>query len=107
VIREKALTLLRDEIPHGIGVEIVRVRTRENGMMDIDADIYVERENHKGIVVGKGGSTLKQIGSRARAEMEEIMDCQLNLQLYVRVKQGWRDSPTALRDLGYDERNDF
>lgn len=107
VIREKALQLLREEIPHGIGVEMVEIKTRDNGMMDIHADIYVERDSHKGIVVGKGGAMLKQIGSLARTELEEVMDCRINLQLYVRVKPGWRDSPTAMRDLGYDERQDF
>lgn len=106
-VREKALQLLREEIPHGIGVEIIEIKTRENGMMDIHADLYVERDSHKGIVVGKGGAMLRQIGSLARADLEEALDCRINLQLYVRVKPGWRDSPTAMRDLGYDERQDF
>ena len=107
IIREKALTCLRDEIPHGIGVEVVQMKTRENEMIDIHVDIIVERENHKGIVVGKKGEMLKKIGSRARADIEALLGNAVNLQLWVKTRDNWRDSVNVLRDLGYDEKNDI
>lgn len=107
IIREKALTCLRDEIPHGIGVEVVQMKTRENDMIDIHTDIIVERENHKGIVVGKKGEMLKKIGSRARADIEALLGNSVNLQLWVKTRDNWRDSVNVLRDLGYDEKNDI
>ena len=107
IIREKALTCLRDEIPHGIGVEVVQMKTRDNDMIDIHTDIIVERENHKGIVVGKKGEMLKKIGSRARADIEALLGNPVNLQLWVKTRDNWRDSVNVLRDLGYDEKNDI
>ena len=105
IIREKALSLLRDEIPHGIGVEVVQMKKREGSdLVDIHADIIVERENHKGIVVGKGGDMLKKIGTRARADMETLLGSPINLQLWVKARDNWRDSANVLRDLGYDDR---
>ena len=105
IIREKALSLLRDEIPHGIGVEVVQMKKREGSdLVDIHADIIVERENHKGIVVGKRGDMLKKIGTRARADMETLLGSPINLQLWVKARDNWRDSANVLRDLGYDDR---
>ncbi len=105
IIREKALSLLRDEIPHGIGVEVVQMKKRdESELVDIHADIIVERENHKGIVVGKRGDMLKKIGTRARADMEALLGSPINLQLWVKARDNWRDSANVLRDLGYDDR---
>ena len=105
IIREKALSLLRDEIPHGIGVEVVQMKKRdESELVDIHADIIVERENHKGIVVDKRGDMLKKIGTRARADMEALLGSPINLQLWVKARDNWRDSANVLRDLGYDDR---
>ena len=106
LIREKALRLLDDEIPHGIAVVIDRMKERENGMMDIEASIICERESHKGIIIGKGGSMLKKIGSYARADMERFFDCKINLKLWVKVKEDWRNREAVLRSLGYD-KTDF
>ncbi len=104
IIREKALRNLGEEIPHGIGVEIVRMKTRPGGhITDIHADLYVEKASHKGIVLGKGGSMLRLIGSQAREDIEELIQGHVNLQIWVRVKEGWRDSPAALKALGYTE----
>ena len=108
VVREKALSLLREEIPHGIGVEVVQMKKRpDSELVDIHADIVVERENHKGIVVGKRGEMLKKIGSRARVELESLLGNPINLQLWVKARDNWRDSANVLRDLGYDEKNDI
>ena len=90
LIREKALRLLDDEIPHGIAVVIDQMKERKNGMMDIEASIVCERESHKGIIIGKGGSMLKRIGIEARKEIENMMETQVNLQLWVKVRKEWR-----------------
>ena len=150
IIREKALRLLQDEVPHGIAVTIETMRMREkkviedkpqpkkkrhqhppkkskvegpvifdvttgqeqdddfydpDGIMDIDATIICERESHKGIVIGKGGTMLKKIGSTARKDIEELVGCKVNLQLWVKVRKDWRDDKTQLRSFGYDMRN--
>jgi len=107
IIREKALRNLSEEIPHGIGVEIVQMKTRPNGLVDIHADMYVEKASHKGIVLGRQGAMLKRIGTHARQDIEALLDTTVNLQLWVRVKEGWRDSPAALKALGYQENEDF
>lgn len=109
LIREKALKLLDDEIPHGIAVSIERMKERpDNGsgsspMMDIDATIVCERDSHKGIIIGKSGSKLKQIGSMARREIEGLLDCRVNLQLWVKVKKDWRDSDFLMKNFGYNK----
>ena len=92
LIREKALRLLNDEIPHGIAVTIERMKERPDGIMDIDASIVCERDSHKGIIIGKGGSMLKRIGTEARKDIEHMMDIQVNLKLWVKVRKEWRDS---------------
>ena len=107
LIREKALRLLDDEIPHGIAVSIDRMKERaessgaNNGLIDIDATIVCERDTHKGIIIGKGGSMLKQIGTKARKEIENLLDCRVNLQLWVKVKKDWRDSDFLMKNYGY------
>ena len=103
IIREKALNLLKDEVPHGIGVGIDKMVLRPNGeLYDMWATIYCEREGHKGIIIGKKGSMLKQIGSEARKDMEWMLGTRVNLQLWVKVRDDWRNSPGALKELGYE-----
>lgn len=103
LIREKALILLREEVPHGVGVEVDRMSVRPDGVMtDIWATIYCERDGHKGIVIGRGGAMLRRIGELARKDMEWMLGTQVNLQLYVKVREGWRNSVSALRELGYE-----
>ncbi len=149
IIREKALRLLQDEVPHGIAVTIETMRMREakkeappkkkrhqhppkksreesaqeadgpviltadssyddadgydpNGIMDINATIICEKDSHKGIVIGKGGGMLKKIGSAARKDIEELVGCQVNLQLFVKVRKDWRDDKAQLKSFGYD-----
>ena len=103
VIREKALLFMRDEIPHGIAVVVERFKERPGtDLIDIDVNIYCERESHKGMVIGKGGAMLKKVGTYAREDMERFFGCKINLQLWVKVKEGWRNSDAILRSLGYD-----
>ena len=104
LIREKALRLLSDEIPHGIAVTIEKMTERKNGMMDIEATIVCERDSHKGIIIGKGGAMLKRIGSAARREIEDLMDPQVNLQIWVKVRKEWRDSELYMKNYGYNEK---
>lgn len=102
MIREKALRNLSDEIPHGIAVAIDRMHERPNGsIIDIDATIVCERNSHKGIIIGKQGAMLKKIGSQARADMEALLDCKVNLKLWVKVKKDWRDSGFLIKNFGY------
>lgn len=116
LIREKALRLLEEEIPHGIAVSIDQMKERnsdryenedndrtENGLMDIYATIVCERETHKGIIIGKNGAMLKQIGTQARREIENLLDCKVNLKLWVKVKKDWRDSDFLLKNFGYNK----
>ena len=91
LIREKALHCLNEEIPHGIAVSIEKMKARKK-VMDIEATIICERDSHKGIIIGKQGSMLKKIGSTARYEIEQMLECKVNLQLWVKVKKDWRDS---------------
>ena len=102
LIREKALHSLQDEIPHGIVVAIDRMKM-QNKVMHIDATIICERDSHKGIIIGKQGSMLKKIGSTARYEIEKMLDCQVNLKLWVKVKKDWRDSEFLMKNFGYRE----
>lgn len=106
IIREKALYLLQDEIPHGIAVEITSMKHRKNkDIMDIDAIIYCERDSHKGIIIGKQGSMLKKIGSNARRDIQRFLGSQINLQIWIKVKKDWRDSDFLLKNFGYDSKN--
>lgn len=102
MIRENALKLLRDEIPHGIGVGIDKIKLREDGIHDVFATIYCERETHKGIIIGKGGSMLKRIGSEARHDIEWLFGTKVNLQLWIKVRPDWRNSASALKEFGFD-----
>lgn len=105
LIREKALKCLDDEIPHGIAVAIDRMNFRKDGsIVDIDATIVCERDSHKGIIIGKGGTMLKKIGSAARYEIENLVETQVNLKLWVKVKKEWRDSDFLLKNFGYDKK---
>ena len=101
LIREKALRLLDEEIPHGIAVTIEKMTERPNGIIDIEATIVCERDSHKGIIIGKGGSMLKKIGSSARQEIERMMETKINLQLWVKVRKEWRDSELLMKNYGY------
>lgn len=108
MIREKMLRLLDKEIPHGIAVSVEKMRTRENkpDIIDIDATIYCEKASHKGIIIGKSGSMLKRIGKSAREDIESFFDCKVNLQLWVKVKEDWRNREGLLKNFGFD-KNDF
>ena len=106
IIREKALYLLQDEIPHGIAVEITSMKHRKDkDIMDIEATIYCERDSHKGIIIGKQGSMLKKIGSNARRDIQRFLSSQINLQIWIKVKKDWRDSDFLLIKFGYDSKN--
>ena len=105
MIREKALRCLDEEIPHGIAVAIDQMKERKgSGMFDIDATIICERDSHKGIIIGKGGSMLKRIGSEARRDIENMLEAKVNLQLWVKVKKDWRDSDFLMKNFGYDKK---
>lgn len=105
LIREKALRLMSDEIPHGIAVVIDRMTERDDGLFDIDATIICERESHKGMVIGKGGQMLKRIGTQARIEIENLMDARVNLKLWVKVRKEWRDSELYMKNYGYNPKD--
>ena len=100
LIREKALHCLNEEIPHGIAVAVDSMKRRKK-IMDIEATIICERDSHKGIIIGRQGSMLKKIGSTARYEIEKMLACKVNLQLWVKVKKDWRDSEFLMRNFGY------
>ena len=102
LIREKALRYLSDEIPHGIAVEIVKMKNRTKTLVDIEADIICERESHKAIIIGKSGSMLKKIATMARKDIENLMDISVNLKVWVKVRKDWRDSDIQMRNFGYN-----
>ncbi len=104
LIREKALRLLEDEIPHGIAVSIESMKEKGK-ICHIEATIVCERESHKGIIIGKGGQMLKKIGSAARPEIEDLLEMQVNLQLWVKVKKDWRDSDFLMKNFGYNPKD--
>ncbi len=104
LIREKVLHLTREEIPHSIAVEVEEMKEREGkNLILVRANIYVERDSQKGIIIGRGGHMLKEIGQLARADIERLLGCQVYLELWVKVRKDWRDSLEALRSFGYDE----
>lgn len=106
IIREKALHALQEEIPHGIAVTIEKMRERsEGGITDIEATIICERESHKGIIIGKQGAMLKKIGSNARYELEHMLEQQVNLRLWVKVRNNWRDSDIQMKNFGYNKKD--
>ena len=102
IIREKLLQNLDKEVPHGVAVEIEQMK-EEDGVEHIAAVIYCERKTHKGIIIGKNGAMLKKIGASARMEMEEMLDCKVFLQLWVKIKEDWRNNPAQIRNFGYSE----
>ena len=102
LIREQMLKHIKEEIPHGTAVIINRFKERKDGIFDIEADIICERDSHKGIIIGKGGSMLKRIGIAARAEIEDQLGAQVNLKLFVKVRKNWRDDENLIRSYGYD-----
>lgn len=102
IIREKALHALNEEIPHGIAVAIDRMEFKRK-LVNIDATIICERDSHKGIIIGKQGAMLKKIGSNARFEIEKMLEMQVNLKLWVKVKKDWRDSDFLIKNFGYTE----
>ena len=108
IIREKALRLLQEEVPHGIAVtiETMKTRTRRDGteICDIDASIICERESHKLIVIGKQGAMLKKIGTAARTDIENMLQCKVNLKLWVKVRKDWKDNEQQMKSFGYDMR---
>ena len=103
LIREKALKCLEEEIPHGIAVTVESMKFKKR-IVDIDATIVCERESHKGIVIGKQGSMLKKIGTLARKDIEELVENQVNLKLWVKVRKDWRDSDYLLKNFGYNPK---
>ncbi len=106
IIREKALRLLQEEIPHGIAVEIMSMKKRpDQNMVDVEATIYCEKDSHKGIIIGKQGAMLKKIGTQARGDMQRLLGTPIYLQLWVKVKKDWRDSDFLLKNFGYDKKN--
>lgn len=104
LIREKALRCLAEEIPHGIAVTIEQMKYRKK-ICDIEATIICEKDSHKGIIIGKQGAMLKKIGTSARVDIEKLLDCKVNLQLWVKVKKDWRDSDILLKNFGYNPKD--
>lgn len=102
IVREKLLQLLDKEVPHGIAVEIERLEEREDGLCEIGAVIYCEKRSHKGIIIGKHGAMLKKVGALARTEMEAMLDTKVFLELWVKVKEDWRNNPGQIRNMGFE-----
>ena len=105
LIREKILELTRDEVPHAVAVQVERMKDREGGKLQIEAYIIVERDSQKGIIIGRGGQMLKQIGIRARRDIENLLGDKVNLKLWVRVQKNWRDNNAYLKSLGYNTKD--
>ena len=101
IIREKALLHLREEVPHGVGVEMMRIQKLSENMTEIHATIYCERASHKGIIIGKQGAMLRTIGAESRKDIENLLGTRINLQLWVKVRKEWRDSDLYLKNYGY------
>ena len=103
IIREKALRHLRDEVPHGIGVEIMKIESINDRLTEINATVYCERDAHKRIIIGKNGSMLQTIGTEARLDIEKLMDSHVNLKLWVKIRPDWRNNVSDLKNLGYEK----
>ncbi len=103
IIREKALNNLRDEIPHGVGVEMLEIKRVSPTLTEIHANLYCERASHKSIIIGKQGAMLGRIGSQARVDIERLLGTKVMLQLWVKVREGWRNRASDLRTLGYED----
>ena len=105
IIREKALMYLQDEVPHGIAIEIEEMKERTNrNLVDIRASILCEKKSHKSIIIGKEGRKIKGIGKSAREDIENLLGSQVNLQLFVKISENWRDNNYLLKSLGYDQK---
>ena len=103
IIREKALLNLREEIPHGVGIEMLSMKQLGRDMCEIHANIYCEKQSHKSIIIGKQGAMLKKIGSEARTDIEGLLGSRVMLRLWVKVREDWRNRMGDLRTLGYDQ----
>ncbi|NLK93950.1 MAG: GTPase Era [Clostridiales bacterium] len=101
IVREKALRTLRDEVPHGIAVDIIQMKQGKNGTYHIEVDLICEKDSHKGIIIGKNGQCLKKIGETARYELEKFLRCKVNIKIWVKVRKEWRDNQNLLKELGY------
>lgn len=101
IVREKALKTLRDEVPHGIAVDVITMKQSENGTYHIEVDIICEKDSHKGIIIGKNGQCLKKIGETSRYELERFLKTKVNIKLWVKVRKEWRDNQNLLKELGY------
>jgi len=101
IIREKALRTLRDEVPHGIAVDIIQMKQNDIGTYHIEVDLICEKDSHKGIIIGKNGQTLKRIGETARYELEKFLRSKVNVKIWVKVRKEWRDNQNFLKELGY------
>ncbi|MDR3594615.1 GTPase Era [Clostridium sp.] len=101
IIREKALRTLRDEVPHGIAVDIIQMKQSDNGTYHIEVDLICEKDSHKGIIIGKNGQTLKRIGETSRYELERFLRSKVNVKIWVKVRKEWRDNQLLLKELGY------
>ena len=103
IIREKALWNLRDEVPHGVGVEMLSIKEVRPGLTEIHANIYCERASHKSIIIGRQGAMLGKIGSEARKDIERLLNTHVSLKLWVKVREDWRNRAGDLRALGYED----
>ncbi len=103
IIREKALNNLRDEIPHGVGVEMLQIKKLSDNLTEIHANVYCEKESHKSIIIGKQGAMLGRIGSQARVDIERLLGTKVMLKLWVKVRLDWRNRAGDLRTLGYED----
>lgn len=101
IIREKALRTLRDEVPHGIAVDIIQMKQNDIGTYHIEVDLICEKDSHKGIIIGKNGQTLKRIGETSRYELEKFLRAKVNVKIWVKVRKEWRDNQSFLKELGY------
>lgn len=101
IVREKALRTLRDEVPHGIAVDVIQMKQSQNGTYHIEVDLICEKDSHKGIIIGKNGQTLKKIGETARYELERFLNSKVNIKIWVKVRKEWRDNNNLLKELGY------
>ena len=101
IVREKALRTLRDEVPHGIAVDVIQMKQKENGTYHIEVDLICEKDSHKGIIIGKNGQCLKKIGESSRYELERFLRSKVNIKIWVKVRKEWRDNQVLLKELGY------
>ena len=106
IIREKLLRSLSDEIPHGIAVEVTKMKERGN-ILDVEANIFCEKKSHKAIIIGKNGETLKRIATRARLDIEELTEMKVNLSVWVKIRDDWRDNSPDLKELGYTQEENI